>query len=247
MSKRDRMRARRGSVKTNVMSKTKRCLWGGVICSCNLWCPVILLICPLSMHVTQLITAHRWSVRRQRSEFVNDPKALPCRGEHGPQRSGGMEVKARGSLKQWQRAARVKPIAPGMARLRCSFLLHKAKLIEIHSPSPCRGHLAGGRTHNLAQPLAAASAEERIAAVWTFRIRTVGAELTCGCRHFSQSTGDAAAGWGTCWNQSTAEMEVSSDLPCVCLLVNPFVRLPQISTWSPNWAPPFLPRNWWPD
>ena len=32
---------------------------------------------------------------------------------------------------------------------------------------------------------------------------------------------------------------------CVCVCV--CVCVSQTSTWSPSWAPPFLPRNWWPD
>lgn len=52
-----------------------------------------------------------------------------------------------------------------------------------------------------------------------------------------------------CWagkpagTRRVARMEVSPGLPCVFPLPNRSVRAPQISTWSPNWAPPFLPRN----
>lgn len=106
------------------------------------------------------------------------------------------------------------------------------------------------QTRNLTQPLAAASTRDWKATVCAFIIRAAGAVLTCGCIHFSQSTGDAA-GWET---RKPAEPERKASVRCRfhlagCVSVLPvnvrvlIVCVLQISTWSPSRAPPFLPRN----
>lgn len=173
-----------GSVKMNVMAK-RRCLWGGVICSCNLWCPVILLTCPLSMHVTQLITAHRWSVRRE-ERSAQSLREIPkvCSAEasvdHGEAEGWrSKHARALNSDKGVQPLAQVKPITPGTAMqagLRCSFFPLWSQCKAHWNSQPVSllrtpGRRLHSQTHSLTQPLAAA---DWIVTVCTFGIRTAG-------------------------------------------------------------------------
>lgn len=131
------------------------------------------------------------------------------------------------------------------------------KLIDIHNPSLNREHLAAVCTGELATSHNLLLMPE-----------PKGLESHCLCICNQGSWGSTDLWMHTfqtvhsrcCWvgtlRESRAENEsisctaASSGLPCFIFADNPFVLnvyVFQTSTWSPSWAPPFLPRNWWPD
>ena len=137
----------------------QRCLWGGVSCSCNPWCPVILLLCLLSMHVTQLITAHRWGVRMEGciARLAETQRCYSLPLQRWAWRSRGWRSKHQGALnsdKWMQHMACVSQSLLEQQRRQsqgtpslCSGV--DTELIEIHNPSLNREHLAGVCTGKL--------------------------------------------------------------------------------------------------
>lgn len=204
------------------------------------------------MHVTQLITAHRWSVRTEECSAqslwtipklcsaeasVDHGGAAAWRSKHGgvlnidntrPESSQSLQ-EGRG----WG--------APSFSSTPSSLKFTARLLAE-----------------DTWQAFARANSQPRT----TSRCRLSRGADSCSLRVQNQDSWGRAdlrmqtflsVHWRCrCWVGNLLKPEHRWDggvtWPAVRLLINPFVRLPQISpTWSPNWAPPFLPRNWWPD